>query len=158
MSQSLLSMQTRVFRFAIVFRACISTTAPAVGPGTTFLKTRSPPTRWAALMLRCPEMRRAYGRARWAPLATLPYSNTVAVCSISGGRIEAHLNHCFSSMTRSKHCKTVIRRTVLNKSALKRDRRTHEIAFAELDPAMAQDVVGGGAVEIEIGQRASEQQ
>jgi hypothetical protein len=34
----------------------------------------------------------------------------------------------------------------------KRDRRAHEIALAELDPAMAQDVVGGGAVEIEVWQ------
>src|SRR5262250_3565513 len=45
-----------------------------------------------------------------------------------------------------------------HKSALKRDRRAHKIPLAELDPAMAQDVVGGGAVEIEIGQRAGEQQ
>src|SRR5215471_12252675 len=45
-----------------------------------------------------------------------------------------------------------------NEHASKRDRRAHEIALAELDAAMAQDVVGGGAVEIEIGQRAGEQQ
>src|ERR1700757_3121913 len=40
----------------------------------------------------------------------------------------------------------------------KRDWRAHEIALAELDPALAQDVVGGGAVEIEIRQRVGEQQ
>src|SRR5262249_6706833 len=40
--------------------------------------------------------------------------------------------------------------------ALKRDRRAHEIALAELDPALAQDVVGGGAVEIEVRQRGGE--
>src|SRR5438445_1696165 len=39
-----------------------------------------------------------------------------------------------------------------------RDWRAHEIALAELDPALAQDVVGGGAVEIEIRQRVGEQQ
>src|SRR5262249_17573127 len=42
--------------------------------------------------------------------------------------------------------------------ALKRDRRAHEIALAELDPALAQDVVGGRAVEIEVRQRVGEQQ
>src|SRR5262245_34265996 len=42
--------------------------------------------------------------------------------------------------------------------ALQRDRRAHEIALAELNPALAQDVVGGGAVEIEIRQRVGEQQ
>src|ERR1700751_3797279 len=42
--------------------------------------------------------------------------------------------------------------------ALQRDWRAHEIALAELDPALAQDVVGGGAVEIEIRQRVGEQQ
>ena len=31
-------------------------------------------------------------------------------------------------------------------------RRSHEIALAELDAAMAQDVVGGGGLEIEIRQ------
>ena len=31
-------------------------------------------------------------------------------------------------------------------------RRSHEIALAEFDAAMAQDVVGGGSVEIEIRQ------
>jgi hypothetical protein len=31
-------------------------------------------------------------------------------------------------------------------------RRAHEIALAELDAAMAQDIVGGGGVEIEIRQ------
>src|SRR5215471_16579852 len=32
-------------------------------------------------------------------------------------------------------------------------RRPHEVALAQLHPAVAQDVVGGGAVEIEVGQR-----
>ncbi len=31
-------------------------------------------------------------------------------------------------------------------------RSSHEIAFAEFDAAMAQDIVGGGGVEIEIRQ------
>src|SRR5215468_9511899 len=44
------------------------------------------------------------------------------------------------------------------KRTSKRDRRAHEIALAELDAAMAQDVVGGGAVEIEVRQRVGEQQ
>ena len=37
-------------------------------------------------------------------------------------------------------------------------RRAHEVALAELDAAMAQDVVGRGAVEIEVRQRVVEQQ
>src|SRR5882757_6986519 len=43
-------------------------------------------------------------------------------------------------------------------SALQIHWRAHEVALAELDPAMAQDVVGGGAVEIEVRQRVAEQQ
>ena len=35
-------------------------------------------------------------------------------------------------------------------------RRAHEVALDELDPAMAQDVVGGGAVEIEVRQYVAE--
>src|SRR6266511_839610 len=42
--------------------------------------------------------------------------------------------------------------------ALQRHGRAHEVALAELEPAMAQDVVGGGAVEKEIRQRVREQQ
>jgi len=37
-------------------------------------------------------------------------------------------------------------------------RRSHEVALAELDAAVAQDVVGGGAVEIEIRQHMIEKQ
>src|SRR5438552_14811303 len=37
------------------------------------------------------------------------------------------------------------------------DRLAHEVALAELDPAMAQDVVGGRAVEIEVRQDEVEQ-
>src|SRR5450759_3318370 len=37
-------------------------------------------------------------------------------------------------------------------------RRSHEIALAEFDAAMAQDVVGGGSVEIEIRQTEVEQE
>src|SRR6266511_3194770 len=40
--------------------------------------------------------------------------------------------------------------------ALQRHGRAHEVALAELEPAMAQDVVGGGAVEKEIRQRVRE--
>src|SRR5262249_15056857 len=43
-------------------------------------------------------------------------------------------------------------------TALKRYGRAHEVALAELDAAMAQDVVGGGAVEKEIRQRVGQQQ
>src|ERR1700675_3856996 len=39
-----------------------------------------------------------------------------------------------------------------------RRRRAHEIALADLDTALADDVVGGGGVEIEIRQRVAEQQ
>src|SRR5215813_8422797 len=42
--------------------------------------------------------------------------------------------------------------------ALQSDRCAHEIALAELDAAVAQDVVGGGAVEIEVRQDEIEQQ
>src|SRR5262249_62109080 len=42
--------------------------------------------------------------------------------------------------------------------ALKRHGRGHEIELAELDAALAQDVVGGGAVEKEIRQRVRQQQ
>src|SRR5262245_64607539 len=41
---------------------------------------------------------------------------------------------------------------------LQRHRRAHEVALAELDAGVAQDVVGGGAVEIEIRQDEVEQQ
>src|SRR5205807_8030390 len=37
-------------------------------------------------------------------------------------------------------------------------RRPHEVALAELDAAVAQDVVGGGAVEIEVRQDVVQQQ
>src|SRR5579883_17994 len=37
-------------------------------------------------------------------------------------------------------------------------RRPHEVALAELDPAVTQDVVGGRAVEIEVRQHVIEQQ
>ena len=37
-------------------------------------------------------------------------------------------------------------------AALECYRRSHEIALADLDAAMAQDIVGGGGVEIEIRQ------
>ena len=40
--------------------------------------------------------------------------------------------------------------------ALQIDRRPHEIALADFDAAMAQDVVGRGAVEIKIRQRISQ--
>src|SRR5258707_11492395 len=39
-----------------------------------------------------------------------------------------------------------------------RRRRAHEIALADLDAALANDVVGGGGVEIEVGQGVAEQQ
>src|SRR5438445_4103309 len=39
-----------------------------------------------------------------------------------------------------------------------RRRRAHEIALADLDAALADDVVGGGGVEIEVRQRIAEQQ
>src|SRR3954447_14812565 len=39
-----------------------------------------------------------------------------------------------------------------------RRRRAHEIALADLDAALADDVVGGGGMEIEIRQRTAEQQ
>src|SRR5882757_4389259 len=39
-----------------------------------------------------------------------------------------------------------------------RRRRAHEIALADFDAALADDVVGGGGVEIEIWQRIAEQQ
>src|SRR5882757_1616273 len=39
-----------------------------------------------------------------------------------------------------------------------RRRRAHEIALADLDAALANDVVGGGGVEIEVRQAAAEQQ
>src|SRR5262245_49759791 len=41
---------------------------------------------------------------------------------------------------------------------LQRDRLAHEVALAELEAAVAQDVVGGGAVEIEVRQDEIEQQ
>src|SRR6202034_2687459 len=41
---------------------------------------------------------------------------------------------------------------------LKIDRRPHEIALADFDAAMAQDVVSRGAVEIKIRQRISQEQ
>src|SRR5436190_10000206 len=39
-----------------------------------------------------------------------------------------------------------------------RRRCAHEIALADLDAALADDVVGGGGVEIEVRQRVAEQQ
>src|SRR3954470_4022597 len=42
--------------------------------------------------------------------------------------------------------------------SLQRHRLAHEVALAELDAAVAQDVVGGGAVEIEVRQDEVEQQ
>src|SRR5205823_11552786 len=39
-----------------------------------------------------------------------------------------------------------------------RRRRAHEIALADLDAALADDVVGGGGVEIEVRQGVAEQQ
>src|SRR5438876_5010826 len=36
--------------------------------------------------------------------------------------------------------------------------RPHEVALANVDPAMAQDVVGGGAVEIEVWQHVVQQE
>src|SRR5262245_62336502 len=44
------------------------------------------------------------------------------------------------------------------RALLQRYRRAHEIALAELDPAMTQDVIGRGAVEIKVRQRVVEQQ
>src|SRR5262245_43807583 len=41
---------------------------------------------------------------------------------------------------------------------LQRHGRAHEVALAEIDAAMAQDVVGGGAMEKEVRQRVGEQQ
>jgi len=43
-------------------------------------------------------------------------------------------------------------------AALECYRRSHEIALAELDAAMAQDVVGGGGVKIEIRQTEIQQE
>ena len=51
-----------------------------------------------------------------------------------------------------------IRRVVVSCPRSERDGRPHEVALAELDPAMTQDVVSGGAMEIEIRQRIPEQQ
>src|SRR5438045_6479336 len=39
-----------------------------------------------------------------------------------------------------------------------RRRRAHEVALADLDAALPDDVVGGGGVEIEVRQRIAEQQ
>src|SRR3979490_3013195 len=39
-----------------------------------------------------------------------------------------------------------------------RRRRAHEVALADLDAALADDVVGGGGVEIEVRQGVAEQQ
>ena len=42
-------------------------------------------------------------------------------------------------------------------ATLEHYRRSHEIALAQLDAAMAQDVVGGGGLEIEIRQTEVQQ-
>src|SRR5262245_41248232 len=41
---------------------------------------------------------------------------------------------------------------------LQADRLAHEVALAELDPAVTHEVVGGGAVEVKVRQDEIEQQ
>src|SRR5262249_41627538 len=90
-----------------------------------------------------------------------------------GESLGSQSTHLFRSFPRKRESRTTCSRLAIwvpafagtngacvtrHKSALQRDRRAHEIALAELDPAVAQDVVGGGAVEIEVRQRVGEQQ
>jgi hypothetical protein len=110
------------------------------------------------------------GCPKWAPLRTAPggggirHRVDIKTASKSNEPVDdirrrvalwrkgGHVGCATDASVGGKRIAFKLRRGCCEPATLECYRRSHEIALAELDAAMAQDVVGGGGVEIEIRQ------